>query len=304
LIRRRFLTLVPTLLGVVTLVFGFLHFVPGDPVEVMLGESARAADKEALRAELGLDRPVLHQYAGYLQGLAQGDLGRSFTYRKPVATVIAARLPATLLLAGCALAVALAVSVPVGVLAAARKDTLWDRGTLVGSLIAASMPRFWVGPLLILLFSVRLQWLPVSGREGWSSLILPSVTLGTALAALLARMLRSSLVEVLRSEYLQAARARGVSERKILWVHAMRNACLPVLTLLGLQIGGLLSGAVITETVFAWPGIGSLLVQAIQARDYPLVQGCVLVISLGYLAANLATDLLHRWADPRLGFQR
>ncbi|MBI5441339.1 MAG: ABC transporter permease [Deltaproteobacteria bacterium] len=300
MIRRRLLTLVPTLLGVVTLVFAFLHLVPGDPVDVMLGETARAADKAALRAELGLDRPLLAQYGAYLAGLSRGDLGRSLAFRKPVSTVVGARVPATLALAGCGLAVALAVSIPVGVLAAARKDTLWDRGSLVGSLVAASMPRFWLGPLLILLFSVHCRWLPVSGREGWRSLVLPSLTLGTGLAAVLARMLRSSLVEVLRAEYLQAARARGVSEAKILWVHALRNGSLPVLTLLGLQIGGLLSGAVITETVFAWPGIGSLLVQAIQARDYPLVQGCVLVISAGYLAANLLTDVLYRWADPRV----
>lgn len=300
MIRRRLLTLLPTLLGVVTLVFAFLHLVPGDPVDVMLGETARAADKASLRAELGLDRPLAAQYVSYLGGVVRGDLGRSFTHRKPVSAVVSARLPATLALAGAALVVALLVSVPVGVLAASRKDTVWDRGTLVGSLVAASMPRFWLGPLLILLFSVRLGWVPVSGREGWASLLLPAVTLGTGLAAILARMLRASLVEVLRAEYLQAARARGVSEAKILWVHALRNASLPVLTLLGLQIGGLLSGAVITETVFAWPGIGSLLVQAIQSRDYPLVQGCVLVISVGYLAANLITDVLYRWADPRV----
>ncbi|MEW6487564.1 MAG: nickel ABC transporter permease [Thermodesulfobacteriota bacterium] len=300
MIRRRLLTLLPTVLGVVTLVFAFLHLVPGDPVDVMLGETAQAADKELLRAELGLDRPLAEQYGTYLAGLARGDLGRSFTYRKPVREVIASRLPATAQLAGCALAVALAVALPLGVLAAVRKDTLFDRGSLVASLLGVSMPNFWLGPLLILLFSVHLRWLPVSGREGWASVVLPAITLGTGLAAILSRMLRSSLVEVLRADYLAAARARGVSEAKVIWVHALRNACLPVITLLGLQLGSLLSGAVITEAVFAWPGIGTLLLQALQGRDYPLAQGCVLVISLAYVGANLLADLLYRVADPRV----
>jgi peptide/nickel transport system permease protein len=299
-IRRRLFTLVPTLLGVVTLVFAFLHLVPGDPVEVMLGESARPADRAALRADLGLDRPLLTQYADYLAGIAHGDLGKSFTFRKPVARVIAERAPATLLLAGCALVVAVAIALPAGVVAAVRKDTLLDRGSLVASLLGVSMPNFWLGPLLVLLFSVRLGWFPVSGNEGWRSVVLPAFTLGAALSAILTRMLRSSLVEVLPADYLQAARARGLPEWKVVWVHALRNAGLPVITLLGLQLGSLLSGAVITETVFAWPGLGTLLVGAIQGRDYPLVQGCVLVVSLGYVAANLLADLLYRWADPRV----
>jgi peptide/nickel transport system permease protein len=300
MIRRRLLTLLPTVLGVVTLVFAFLHAVPGDPVEVMLGETARPADKVALRAELGLDRPLTEQYVGYLGGLARGDLGRSFAYRKPVLAVIAARLPATLELAGWALVVAVLVAFPLGVLAAVNRGKLLDRGSLVASLVGISMPNFWLGPLLILGFSVHLRWFPVSGRDGWGSVILPAITLGTALAAILSRMLRSSLVEVLRSEYLQAARARGVAEARVVWVHALRNAALPVITIVGLQLGSLLSGAVITEAVFAWPGVGTLLLSAIQGRDYPLVQGCVLVISLGYVVANLLADLAYRWADPRV----
>jgi peptide/nickel transport system permease protein len=175
-----------------------------------------------------------------------------------------------------------------------------DRLTLAAGLLGVSVPSFWLGPLLILLFSVHLRWLPVSGREGWASVILPAITLGVAMAAILSRMVRSSLVEVLGAEYLQAARARGVSERKVIWVHALRNACLPVITILGLQLGALLSGAVITEAVFAWPGIGSLMLSAIQGRDYPVVQGCVLVISVGYVVANLLADLAQRWADPRV----
>lgn len=300
MIRRRFLTLVPTVFGVVTLVFAFLHLVPGDPVDVMLGETARPADKAALRTELGLDRPVWDQYVSYLGGLAQGDLGRSFAHRKPVSEVIAGRLPATAQLAGGALVVALAVAFPLGVLAATRRDTVFDRGSLVASLVGVSMPNFWLGPLLILAFSVHLRWFPVSGRESWTSVVLPAVTLGTALAAVLSRMLRSSLLEVLGSDYLRAARARGVGEGRVVWVHALRNACLPVITILGLQLGSLLSGAVVTEAVFAWPGIGTLLLQALQGRDYPLAQGCVLVISLGYVGANLIADLLYRLADPRV----
>ena len=300
MIRRRFLTLVPTVFGVVTLVFAFLHLVPGDPVDVMLGETARPADKAALRTELGLDRPVWDQYVSYLGGLAHGDLGRSFAHRKPVSEVIAGRLPATAQLAGSALVVALAVAFPLGVLAATRRDTVFDRGSLVASLIGVSMPNFWLGPLLILAFSVHLRWFPVSGREAWTSVVLPAVTLGTALAAVLSRMLRSSLLEVLGSDYLRAARARGVGEGRVVWVHALRNACLPVITILGLQLGSLLSGAVVTEAVFAWPGIGTLLLQALQGRDYPLAQGCVLVISLGYVGANLVADLLYRLADPRV----
>ncbi len=300
MIRRRLLTAVPTVFGVVTLVFLFIHLVPGDPVDVMLGETARPADKAALRTELGLDRPLWEQYGAYLAGMARGDLGRSFLYRRPVADLVAARIPATAALAGAALAVALLVAVPAGVIAGLRRGTLWDRGSLVASLLGVSMPNFWLGPLLVLVFSVHLRWFPVSGREGPASLVLPAVTLGTALAAILARMLRSSLAEVLSAEYLTAARARGASERRVVWVHALRNACLPVITVLGLQLGSLLSGAVITEAVFAWPGIGTLLLQAIQGRDYPLVQGCVLVISLGYVAANLLADLALRWADPRV----
>jgi peptide/nickel transport system permease protein len=232
--------------------------------------------------------------------LARGDLGTSFTYRKPVATLIAARLPATLTLAAASLFIALAVALPLGVWAAVRRGTAVDRASLLASLLGISIPHFWLGPMLILLFSVHLGWFPVSGREGWTSVVLPAITLGTALAAILSRMLRSSLIEVLGAEYLQAARARGVGEAKVIWVHAMRNAALPVITILGLQLGSLLSGAVITEAVFAWPGIGTLLLQAIQGRDYPTAQGCVLVISLGYVGANLLADLAHRWADPRV----
>jgi peptide/nickel transport system permease protein len=299
-IGRRLLLLVPTVLGVLTLVFFLVHLIPGDPVEVMLGETASSADRVQLRADLGLDRPLGEQYARFLGGLAQADLGHSFFYRKPVLAVIGAALPATALLATAALAVALLIALPVGILAAVRRNRLTDRLALVGSLVGVSMPNFWLGPLLIILFSFRLGWLPVSGREGAASLVLPALTLGTALSAILVRMTRASMLDVLGEDYLRTARAKGVGERAVIVRHALRNALLPVVTIVGLQFGALLSGAVITENVFAWPGVGTLLIQAISARDYPLVQGCVLVISLCYVAVNFLTDALYSIIDPRV----
>lgn len=297
---RRLLLLVPTVLGVLTLVFFLVHLIPGDPVELMLGETASRADLAQLRADLGLDRPLGEQYARFLGGLARGDLGRSFFYRKPVLAVIAGALPATALLAAAAMAVALLVAIPVGVFAAVNRDRPADRIAMLASLVGISMPNFWLGPMLIILFSFRLGWLPVSGREGAASLVLPAVTLGTALAAILSRMTRSSMLDVLGEDYLRTARAKGVRERVVIARHALRNALLPVVTIVGLQFGALLSGAVITENVFAWPGVGTLLIQAITARDYPLVQGCVLVIALGYVAVNFLTDALYSVIDPRV----
>jgi peptide/nickel transport system permease protein len=297
---RRVLLLVPTVLGVVTLVFFLVHMIPGDPVELMLGETASRADLSRLRADLGLDRPLGEQYARFLGGLARGEMGRSFFYRRPVLGVIAAALPATAELALAAMAVALLVALPVGILAAVRRDTLTDRLAMLGALLGVSIPGFWLGPMLIILFSFRLGWLPVSGREGPASLVLPAITLGLALAAILSRMTRSAMLDVLGEDYLRTARAKGVPARAVILHHALRNALLPVVTIVGLQFGVLLSGAVITENVFAWPGVGTLLVQAITARDYPLVQGCVLVIALCYVAVNFLTDLLYSLIDPRV----
>jgi len=299
-LTRRIFILLPTILGVVTLVFFLVHMIPGDPVELMLGETAARADLEQLRADLGLDRPVTEQYGRFLLGFFRGDLGTSFFYRRPVREVIAEKLPATVELALAAMCLALLIALPLGIAAAVRKDTAVDRSAMFASLAGISMPNFWLGPLLIILFSLRLGWLPVSGREGVSSIVLPAVTLGTALAALLSRMTRSAMLDVLGEDYLRTARAKGLPERFVIFKHALRNALLPVLTIVGLQFGALLSGAVITENVFAWPGLGTLLIQAIHARDYPLVQGCVLVISLGYVAANFLTDLLYSLSDPRV----
>jgi ABC-type dipeptide/oligopeptide/nickel transport system permease component len=287
-------------LGVCTLVFLLIHLVPGDPVEAMLGEGARPADRAALTAALGLDRPLGEQYLSYLGRLARLDLGRSFVSQRPVTDLLAERLPATLTLAAVALGLALLVAVPLGVLAACRRGRALDGAAMAFSLLGSSIPHFWLGPLLILVFSLWLGWTPVSGREGAASLVLPALTLGTSLAAILARMVRSSVLEVLGDDYIRTARAKGLSPAAVLWGHALRNAWLPVLTLVGLQLGGLLGGAVITETVFAWPGLGSLLVEAIAGRDYPLVQGCILVVSLAYVLVNTGTDLIYAWVDPRI----
>lgn len=287
-------------LGVCTLVFALIHLVPGDPVEAMLGERARAADRAALRAALGLDRPLWEQYWSYLGDLLRLDLGASFLDQRPVTAILAERLPATLRLAAAALGIALGVALPLGVLAARFRGRAVDSAAMTLSLLGISIPNFWLGPLLILVFSLWLGWTPVSGDQAPLGIVLPALTLGTALAAILARMVRASMLEVLGEDYVRTARAKGLGEAAVLWRHALRNAWLPVLTVIGLQLGGLLAGAVITETVFAWPGIGSLLVESIKARDFPVVQGCVLLISLSYVAVNTLTDLAYAWIDPRI----
>ncbi|MFQ5895004.1 MAG: nickel ABC transporter permease [Nitrospinota bacterium] len=299
---RRALLLLPVLWGVSTTVFLTTHLIPGDPVDLMLGETARPAQREELRRALGLDRPVALQYLAFLGGLARGELGRSLYFGRPVSRVLLERLPATAELALASLLIALAISLPLGVAAARRPGSWVDQGSLLAALLGVSMPTFWLGPLLILLFSIGLGWLPVSGRGGLlsSHLVLPALTLGAGMAAILARMTRASLLEVLPREFIAAARAKGLSERRVVFLHGLRNACIPILTILGLQTGALLSGAIITETIFAWPGVGRLTIQAIAARDYPLVQGCVLLIAFAYVGANFVTDLLYGLLDPRI----
>ncbi len=299
----RLLSALVVVLGVACLVFLLIHLVPGDPVEVMLGESARAADRAALRRALGLDQPVHVQLLGYLGDLLRLDLGVSLHSRQPIAEMLLERMPATAELALAALAVALIVALPLGTLAAHRRDSNWDLGAVGFSVLGVSIPNFVMGPVLVLIFSVFLGWLPVSGRSGPASLVLPALTLGTALAAILSRMVRSALLEVLGEDYVRTARAKGLDERTVLLRHALRNAALPVITVLGLQLGTLLGGAVITEIVFSWPGIGSLTIEAIQRRDYPVLQACVLVISLSYVAVNTLTDLAYAWLDPRIRLQ-
>ena len=286
--------------GVTGIVFLLIHLIPGDPVEIMLGESASVADREVLRAALGLDQPVLTQFYNYLEGLLQLDLGTSIHFRRPVAELLLERLPATGLLAAATLAVSMALAFPLGVIAAVRRNTAWDSGAMGFSMLGVSIPNFWLGPILILVFSLWLGWFPVSGRDGFVSVVLPAVTLGTGLAAVLSRMVRSSMLEVLDEDYMRTATAKGLAPHRVILRHGLRNALLPVITLLGLQLGALLAGAVITETVFSWPGVGLLTIESIQSRDYPVLQACVLLISTTYVLVNLLTDIVYAWIDPRI----
>jgi ABC-type dipeptide/oligopeptide/nickel transport system permease component len=297
---KRVVLAVPVLVGVATLVFSLIHLVPGDPAQAMLGETASASDVADLRAALGLDRPLLVQYGHYMAGLAVGDLGTSFRFRTPVAAEIAQRLGPTAELAAAAIAVAIVVAIPLGMVGALFRGRAMDQAATILALAGVSMPNFWLGPLMAILFAVALGWLPVSGRGTWAHLVLPAVTLGAALAAILARMTRASLIDELREPYVLAARARGLSRRRAVVVHALANSLIPVVTILGLQLGAVLTGTIITETIFAWPGVGRLLIQAIGFRDYPLVQGCILFVAVTYVGLNLIVDLAYGLLDPRI----
>lgn len=297
---QRFLLTLPALWLVLTLVFLLIHVVPGDPVEQMLGEGAAPGQIVQLRHALGLDQPLYVQYGRYLERLAHGDLGQSLTFQTPVRRIIFERYPATLSLAFLALLVCAAIAIPAGVLAAYRRGHPADRAVGVFTLLGLAVPNFALGPMLILLFSIELGWLPVSGRGGPSYYILPAATLGAALAAILTRMVRGSMLEELSSDYVRTARAKGLSAAAVLFRHAFRNALIPIITILGLQFGTLLAGTIVTETIFSWPGIGRLTVQAISARDYPLLQGCILVIAVSYVLVNLLTDVLYAVIDPRV----
>jgi peptide/nickel transport system permease protein len=280
-----------------------IHLVPGDPAQSMLGESASPAEIERLQKALGLDKPLATQYRMFLAGVARGDLGTSFRFGTPVTQEIRKRLPDTAILALCAMVVAIAVAIPLGIVAAVFRGRFPDHAAMTLALAGISMPGFWLGPLLAIFFAVYLGWLPVSGSGTALHLVLPAVTLGTALAAILARMTRSSVIEELRELYVLAARARGLSQARAVLRHAFRNSLIPVVTIIGLQFGAVLTGTIITETIFGWPGIGRLLIQAINTRDYPLVQGCILFISVTYVAMNLLTDLTYGFLDPRIRFE-
>lgn len=299
---HRLLLLLPTLLGALSFVFFLIHLIPGDPVDVMLGETASSADKEELRRNLGFDRPLAAQYQTFLVRLAAGDLGRSLYEQAGVAAIIGARFPATLQLAFCAMLISVLTSFTLATLAARKRGSWIDRAALLFSLLGLSLPNFWLGPLLMILFSIQLGWLPVSGQGGPSHLILPALTLGLGMAAILTRILRASLLQVAHEDYVQTARAKGLSERRVWLKHTLRNALLSVVTVMSLQCGSLLTGSIITETIFSWPGIGRLTVQAIQTRDYPLVQGCVLVIAISYVLLNFLTDIVYKFIDPRITY--
>jgi peptide/nickel transport system permease protein len=299
-LSKRLLVSLPAVFIVVTLVFTLIHLVPGDPVEQMMGESARSADAVQLRRELGLDRPLLEQYATYWKHLAQGDLGTSTRFNSSVTAIILQHVPATLELTLAALLAALAFSIPAGVQSAVHRGGGLDRFFGFFSLIGISFPNFAIGPVLILIFAIQFDWLPVSGYGTLAQLILPALTLGGAMAAILTRMVRASVMEQLAQDYVRSARAKGLPEKNVLYRHALRNSLIPVVTIVGLQFGALLAGAIVTETIFSWPGIGRLILQAINSRDYPLVQGCILVISITYIVVNGITDLLYSILDPRI----
>ena len=287
-------------LGVSFMVFLLLHCVPGDPVDVMLGEYAAAADRLALRARLGLDLPLAEQWWHFLRGVLHGDLGVSLVSSTPVMPLLLEHFRYTALLAGAALLLAVLAGLPLGALAALHSGRAWDAAASVVAVLGMSMPSFVLGPLLIIVFAVQLRWLPVGGAEHATGLVLPAVTLASGLAAVLARMTRAAMLEALALPHVQAARARGLAQWQVVVAHVCRNAALPVVTVLALQLGALLGGAVVTETVFNWPGLGQLLVESIARRDYPVVQGAVLLIALTYIALNTVVDFLYPRLDPRI----
>jgi ABC-type dipeptide/oligopeptide/nickel transport system permease component len=292
--------MLPVIWLVVSAVFLLIHLVPGDPVQAMLGEGAGSADIQAARHAYGLDQPLAVQYLYYWRGVLHGDLGLSLRFNQNVSTVIAERYPFTLELTFAALLVAVLLSIPAGVRSAVHRNQWDDRAISFISLLGLSFPNFALGPVLILYFAVKLGWLPVSGSGGVAYLILPAITMGGALAAILTRMVRTAMLEELGQDYIRTARAKGLPERTIVYRHALRNAMIPVITVLGLQFGALLAGAIVTETIFSWPGIGRLTIQAISNRDYYLVQGCILAIGLTYVAVNFLTDLLYSAVNPRI----
>lgn len=309
-IVRRLLLAIPVLLGASFLVFASVRFVPGDPAIAIAGELATPALIARVREDMGLDKPLLVQYGIYLERVVQGDLGRSVRSGLPVAQEISNRLPKTIQLAVISLLVASAIGIPLGVLSATRANTWVDGGSMIVALLGVSMPIFWLGLMLMILFSVMLpRWLglsgpifPPTGSGTWKHLVMPVIALAAASMAIQARMTRACMLEVLRADYIRTARAKGVAERWVIYRHALRNALIPIVTIVGLQFGTLLGGAVLTETVFGWPGLGRLLVDSIGYRDYPVIQGTVLVITLGFVLVNLVVDVLYGYLDPRIHY--
>ena len=285
---------------VVSVVFLLIHLVPGDPIQAMLGEGAATADLQAARHAYGLDLPLGTQYIRYWKGVLHGNLGQSIRFSGSVSHIVAVRYPYTLQLTLASLFVAIVLSIPAGIRSAQRRNRWDDRALGFVSLLGLSFPNFALGPILILFFAVKLGWLPVSGTGSLAHLVLPAITMGGALAAILTRMVRTAMLEELSQDYIRTARAKGLPERTVVYKHALRNAMIPILTVLGLQFGALLAGAIVTETIFSWPGIGRLTIQAISNRDYYLVQGCILAIGLTYIAVNLLTDVLYSAVNPRI----
>jgi peptide/nickel transport system permease protein len=299
---RRLLVSIVVLAGVSACVFMMLHLIPGDPAEVMLSEQGGSSDVQALRHDLGLDRPLYEQYGLYIKRVLRGDLGDSIRLRLPVASLITQRVPKTLELTGAALLLAALGGITAGVLSAVFRGRLPDHAAMLTALVGVSLPSFWLGLMLILLFGVKLRWLPIAGADQATSIILPAVTLAVIPLAIIARLTRSSLLEVLGEDYIRTAKAKGVPYWRVIAKHALRNSIIPVITVVGIQFGTLLGGAIIVETVFAWPGIGRLLIDAVGARDFPLVQGIVLFVAVGVVAVNLLADILYAYVDPRIEY--
>lgn len=297
---KRLLLALPVALTVATIVFFLIHVVPGDPVDLIVGERALPADRAEIAAELHLDLPLLVQYGRFLEGLVRGNWGESLFDRRPVLEHLADGAGATILLAAAALAITLLAAIPAGIFAAVRRGTAWDQAAMTVALVGISVPSFWLGPVLILVFSVHLGWFPIAGRESIGSIVLPAATLGFALMAMLSRLTRASVMEEIGRDYVTTARAKGLPERAVIWKHVLCNALNPIITIVGLEVGSLLAGTIIVERVFNWPGIGTLLLESIGRRDYPVVQGAILAIALTYVLVNLATDCLYRAADPRV----
>jgi peptide/nickel transport system permease protein len=309
-IVRRILIMIPTLIGVSILVFSITRLTPGDPVRQIVGDDAPQQRVEEIRRELGLDQPIFVQYGYFLADAVRGDLGRSLLTRQPVTTEIMIRLPVTIKIATIAVAIAIVVGIPLGIIAAVKKHSVIDNIATLIAVVGVSMPLFWFAIMAILLFSIRLEWLPIGGLhgpiytwEGAKAYILPSVTLSLIPIALLARLTRSSMLEVLDREFVTVARAKGMVERKVIVGHALKNAMLPVVTFIGLQYGFLLGGAVVTETIFALPGVGRLAINSINQRDYPVIQGVVLMVAVIFTVINLVVDILYAWLDPRISYE-
>ena len=300
-IIRRIIAMIPVVIGITFLVFMIMQLAPGDPVQMILGDNASPEAVEAMRDEMGLNDNVLVQYGRYLVNLVQGDMGTSYVNKRPVADEVFSRVPATFKLAAVAAVVSIVIAIPLGILAAIKQNTLFDHSSMVVSLIGISMPAFWLALMLMLLFSLKLGWLPAQGaKDGWKSYVLPSIAIGFMQMAAIARTTRSSMLETIRQDYIRTARSKGITEREVIFHHSFRNALIPTVTIVGVQLGGLLGGAVLTETVFAWPGLGRLVVQAVNGRDVPVVLGCIVVLSVGFSIVNLVVDLLYGFIEPRV----
>ena len=300
-ITRRILAMIPVVIGITFIVFMIMKMAPGDPARMILGDNATPEAVEALREEMGLNDNYLVQYGRYMINLCKGDMGTSYKNNRPVVDEVMTRVPATFKLAFVSAIVSILIAIPLGVLAAVKQGTLFDNASMVVSLIGISMPAFWLALMLMLKFSLQLKWFPVQGaNDGWRSYVLPAIAIGFMNMAAIARTTRSSMLETIRQDYIRTARSKGISEQEVIRHHAFRNALIPTVTIVGVQLGGLLGGAVLTETVFAWPGLGRLMVEAVNARDVPTVLGCIVILSIGFSIVNLVVDLLYGLIDPRV----